>query len=152
MGLGNKTAASIWSERAMAVNPIEKDAFGGPAPFEILARVAARMGEPDRAIAAIEKLLSIPMAAHWARCAAHSRAPPARSDVRSAPKRSSLSKTGERKTVRVGGINEIHTTNSPHHQVDRNSSAVATSKRDAKPKSSSAAYEGRRIISQWLQL
>ena len=27
---------------------------------EILTRVAARMGEPDRAIAALEKLLSIP--------------------------------------------------------------------------------------------
>ena len=29
-------------------------------PIEILARVAARMGEPDRAIAALQKLLSIP--------------------------------------------------------------------------------------------
>jgi serine/threonine-protein kinase len=32
----------------------------GPATIEILARVAARMGEPDRAIAALQKLLSIP--------------------------------------------------------------------------------------------
>jgi hypothetical protein len=32
----------------------------GPQPIEILARVAARMGEPDRAIAALQKLLSIP--------------------------------------------------------------------------------------------
>jgi serine/threonine-protein kinase len=29
-------------------------------PIEIFARVAARMGEPDRAIAALQKLLSIP--------------------------------------------------------------------------------------------
>ena len=29
-------------------------------PIEILARVAARMGEPDRAIAALQKLLSMP--------------------------------------------------------------------------------------------
>ena len=31
-----------------------------PQPIEILARVAARTGEPDRAIAALQKLLSIP--------------------------------------------------------------------------------------------
>jgi hypothetical protein len=40
--------------------PIEKDAVFGPIPLEILARVAAQMGEPNRAIAALEKLLSIP--------------------------------------------------------------------------------------------
>ena len=40
--------------------PIEKDAVDGPWPVEILARVAAQMGEPDRAIAALQKLLSIP--------------------------------------------------------------------------------------------
>ena len=44
----------------MAANPIEKDAVAGPGPIEILARVAAQMGEPDRAIAALQKLLSIP--------------------------------------------------------------------------------------------
>jgi serine/threonine-protein kinase len=44
----------------MAVIPIEKDPMDGPWPIEILARVAARIGEPDRAIAALEKLLSIP--------------------------------------------------------------------------------------------
>ena len=44
----------------MAAIPIEKDAIDGPSPIEILARVAARMGEPDRAIAALQKLLSIP--------------------------------------------------------------------------------------------
>ena len=32
----------------------------GPAPIEILARVAAQTGEPDRAIAALQKLLAIP--------------------------------------------------------------------------------------------
>ena len=60
MGLGDKAAAFALSERAMAVLPIEKDALDGPAPIEILARVAASMGEPDRAIAALQKLLSIP--------------------------------------------------------------------------------------------
>src|SRR5206468_10334278 len=44
----------------LAVIPIEKDAVDGPLPIEILARVAAQMGEPDRAIAALQKLLSIP--------------------------------------------------------------------------------------------
>jgi len=60
MGLGDKAAALALSERAMAAAPIEKDALDGPAPIEILARVAASMGEPDRAIAALQKLLSIP--------------------------------------------------------------------------------------------
>jgi TolB-like protein/Tfp pilus assembly protein PilF len=62
MGLGDKAAALTLSERAMAALPIEKDALTGPAPIEILARVAAQMGEPDRAIAALQKLLSIPYA------------------------------------------------------------------------------------------
>ncbi len=60
MGLGDKAAAIAFAERAMAANPIEKDAVTGPGPLEILARVAVRMGEPDRAIAALQKLLSIP--------------------------------------------------------------------------------------------
>src|SRR5438067_960955 len=59
MGLGDKAAALALSERAMAANPIEKDAIDGPGPLEILARVAARMGEPDRAIAALGELLSM---------------------------------------------------------------------------------------------
>ena len=62
MGLGDKAAALALSEQAFAVNPIEKDALTGPGPIEILARVAAQMGEPDRAIAALQKLLSIPYA------------------------------------------------------------------------------------------
>ena len=62
MGLGDKTAALALAERAMAAIPIEKDALVGPFPIEILARVAAQMGEPDRAIAALQKLLSVPYA------------------------------------------------------------------------------------------
>jgi len=62
VGLGDKTAALTMAERAMAANPIEKDAVTGPAPIEILVRVAARTGEPERAFAALEKLLSIPYA------------------------------------------------------------------------------------------
>ncbi len=59
-GLGDKTAALAMAERAMAAVPIEKDALSGPPAIEFFARVAAQMGEPDRAIAALEKLLSIP--------------------------------------------------------------------------------------------
>jgi tetratricopeptide (TPR) repeat protein len=60
MGLGDKAAGFKLVERNMATSPIEKDAFLGPCSIEILARVAAGTGEPDRAIAALEKLLSIP--------------------------------------------------------------------------------------------
>src|SRR4029453_16466561 len=60
MGLGDKAAALALSERAMAALPIEKDAVTGSIPIEILARVAGKMGDPDRAIAALQKLLSIP--------------------------------------------------------------------------------------------
>jgi tetratricopeptide (TPR) repeat protein len=61
-GLGDKTAAMAFAESAIAVTPVEKDALFGPIPIEILARVAANVGEPDRAIAALHKLLSIPYA------------------------------------------------------------------------------------------
>jgi TolB-like protein/class 3 adenylate cyclase/Tfp pilus assembly protein PilF len=60
MGLGDKAVALALSERAMAANPIGKDALTGPRSIEILARVAAQLGEPDRAISALQKLLSIP--------------------------------------------------------------------------------------------
>ncbi|MEY2602913.1 MAG: hypothetical protein QOH31_678 [Verrucomicrobiota bacterium] len=60
MGLGDKTAAFAFVEKAIAVNPIEKDPMDGPGSIEILARVTARMEEPDRAISALQKLLSTP--------------------------------------------------------------------------------------------
>ncbi|MGB8532368.1 MAG: tetratricopeptide repeat protein [Pseudolabrys sp.] len=60
MALGDKTAAFALAEQAMSVLPLEKDAVDGPVPIEVLARVAAQLGEPDRAIAALQKLLSIP--------------------------------------------------------------------------------------------
>jgi TolB-like protein/Flp pilus assembly protein TadD len=59
-GLGEKAAAFTLVERAIALHPIDTDAANSPQSFEILARVAARMEEPDRAIAALEKILSIP--------------------------------------------------------------------------------------------
>ena len=60
MGLGDKMAAFALIDKAMAAITIEKDAVDGPIPIEILARVAAYAGEPDRAIAALQKLLFIP--------------------------------------------------------------------------------------------
>jgi serine/threonine protein kinase/tetratricopeptide (TPR) repeat protein len=62
MGLGDKSSALALSQRGIAMNPVAKDAVTGLFPIEILARVAAQMGEPDRAIAALQKLLSVPYA------------------------------------------------------------------------------------------
>jgi len=62
MGLGDKATALAFSEQAVAANPIERDSLTGPFPVEVLARVAGRLGEPDLAIAALQKLLSVPYA------------------------------------------------------------------------------------------
>ena len=60
MGLGDTAAALQLAESAMVGDPMEKDALMGARPLEIFARVAAQTGDSDRAIAAIQKLLSIP--------------------------------------------------------------------------------------------
>jgi serine/threonine protein kinase/Tfp pilus assembly protein PilF len=60
MGLGDKAAALALSDWAATAAPIKSNAVDGPVAIEVLARVAARMEEPDRAIAALQKLLSIP--------------------------------------------------------------------------------------------
>jgi hypothetical protein len=60
MGLGDNAAALTLAERALALFPIDKDALTGPEPLDILARVAARVGDYDRSIATLTKLLSIP--------------------------------------------------------------------------------------------
>jgi serine/threonine protein kinase/Tfp pilus assembly protein PilF len=60
MGLGENAAALALAERAIAMISIEKDALTGPRPLDILARVAAHIGEEDRSIATLTKLLSIP--------------------------------------------------------------------------------------------
>ena len=59
-GLGDKVAAFKLVERATVAVPVEKDALDGPVAIEILARVAAQTGEHDRAIVALEKVLSVP--------------------------------------------------------------------------------------------
>src|SRR4029453_18362511 len=60
MCLGDKITAFALIERAATAIPVEKDAVYGPFPTEILARVAAQTGDPDRAIVALQKLLSVP--------------------------------------------------------------------------------------------
>ena len=60
MGLGDKAAAFAFVEKGMSCGPDREGRYGWAAQIEILARVAAQMGDPDRAIAALQKLLSIP--------------------------------------------------------------------------------------------
>lgn len=60
LGLGDKAAAIALAERCLVVNPVEKDAIAGPRSLEIMARVMAGEGEPDRAIGALQRLLSMP--------------------------------------------------------------------------------------------
>jgi TolB-like protein/class 3 adenylate cyclase/Tfp pilus assembly protein PilF len=60
MELGDKSKALAFAERAMAANPIEKDAVRGPLPVEILARVCTRFGETERALSSLEKILAVP--------------------------------------------------------------------------------------------
>ena len=66
MALGDKAAALALAQKAMAMSPLEKDALDGSGALEFLARVSAQAGEPDRAITAIQKLLSIPSAGSFA--------------------------------------------------------------------------------------
>ena len=60
MALGDKAAAISFAEKGMLLVPIEKDAVDGPCLIDILARVAAGTGQPDRAIITLQKLLSMP--------------------------------------------------------------------------------------------
>src|SRR5450432_3401748 len=58
--LGDKTAALALVQKVITLNPIEKEAANGMQSLETLARVATRVGEPDRAIAVLETILSRP--------------------------------------------------------------------------------------------
>jgi TolB-like protein/Tfp pilus assembly protein PilF len=60
MGLGDKKAAQEFAQKGITAYPVEKDALLGPSQTEVLARVEAQLGEPDRAIALLEKLLVTP--------------------------------------------------------------------------------------------
>ena len=63
--LGDKAAALALAERVVAANPIEKDTNIAPRTIETFARVAAQTGEADRAITALQKLLSTPGGARF---------------------------------------------------------------------------------------
>jgi len=60
MGLGDKAGALALVERDRVVNPTEKDAMYGPFSTELLARIEAHFGDADRAVGALNELLSIP--------------------------------------------------------------------------------------------
>jgi TolB-like protein/class 3 adenylate cyclase/Tfp pilus assembly protein PilF len=60
MGLGEKDEAFAFVARAARAVSVENDAIDGLIPVEVLARVAAGTGEPERALAALEKLMSAP--------------------------------------------------------------------------------------------
>jgi serine/threonine-protein kinase len=58
--LGRKAEAIAAGERAVALLPISRDAVNGPYDFHQLARIYAMVGEPDKAIDALEQLLRMP--------------------------------------------------------------------------------------------
>ena len=60
MSLADNATALALAERATILAPIEKDRIEGPNAVETLARVWAQTGEANRAVGALEKLLSIP--------------------------------------------------------------------------------------------
>ena len=65
MGLGDKAAALALAQKATATSPIEKDALDGSSALEILARVSAQAGEPDRAITAFKNCSRYHALVHW---------------------------------------------------------------------------------------
>ena len=62
-GLGNKEAALREAERAVSLLPASEDPVFGPGMEEALAGVEAQVGESERAIARIERLLTTPYGA-----------------------------------------------------------------------------------------
>ncbi len=58
--LGNRQGALAAAERAMAHNPLERDAFAGARQREILHAVYALLGDEDEAIQALRDYLALP--------------------------------------------------------------------------------------------
>lgn len=63
-GLGNKEAALREAARGMAVLPPSEDAVYGPLAEENLAIIETQLGEHDRAIERLERLLRTPYGAY----------------------------------------------------------------------------------------
>lgn len=59
-GLGDREAALTAGRRAVTLLPAAKDAWNGPAYEANLARIEARIGESDSAVAAVGRLLEVP--------------------------------------------------------------------------------------------
>jgi len=59
-GLGHKEDALRQGRHAVELLPESKDSFYGPSLCGLLALIYARTGEPDQAIALIERLLTVP--------------------------------------------------------------------------------------------
>ena len=60
MGLGDKATALTLAAQALATTPIEKDTLYDAQRIEFFARVATQTGELDRAVVALQQLVSIP--------------------------------------------------------------------------------------------
>jgi tetratricopeptide (TPR) repeat protein len=59
-GLGEAASAIAEGQKAMAIHPTSKDAFGGPEEEDRLARIYALLGDADHAIPILERLLQMP--------------------------------------------------------------------------------------------
>jgi hypothetical protein len=58
--LGRKAEAVREGERAVSLQPVTKDAYQGPYNQHQLARIYLLVGEPEKALDALEPLLKIP--------------------------------------------------------------------------------------------
>src|SRR5437868_5439494 len=64
--MGRKADALREGERAIQLKPISRDVIEGAAAEDFLALICARTGQPDQAIARVERLLSTPFAVDYA--------------------------------------------------------------------------------------
>jgi hypothetical protein len=97
-GLGNKEAAIREGERAVSLLPVSEDPVFGPGMEEALAGVEAQVGESERAITRIERLLTTPYGAFPLTQAAL-RLDPTWDPLRSHPRFKALVEGPEPKTI-----------------------------------------------------